>query len=79
MSRSELNCDDSDGYEEIASLVNRPSALDLIAPHHRTLWCEIPEVKNSGILGNNIFFFTSSHLRIIEKVINRVIKKMYLE
>ncbi|XP_039301038.1 translation initiation factor IF-2-like, partial [Nilaparvata lugens] len=47
---------DSDGYEEIGSdrlLISRPSAMDLIAPkqgHHRTLWCEIPEVINSEIL-----------------------------
>ncbi|XP_075237861.1 uncharacterized protein LOC142334073 isoform X3 [Lycorma delicatula] len=45
---------DSDGYEEIGDhLISRPSAMELITPkygHHRTLWCEIPQVLNSEIL-----------------------------
>jgi len=49
--------EDCDGYEEISSITSRPSALDLITPctsghgQHRSLWCEVPEVKNSGIIG----------------------------
>lgn len=51
MSRSELNDeDDSDGYEEIGSLASRPSAMQLITQHHRTLWCEVPQVQESGVL-----------------------------
>ncbi|XP_050540571.1 uncharacterized protein LOC126905152 isoform X2 [Daktulosphaira vitifoliae] len=48
--------EDCDGYEEISSVTSRPSALELITPcqtghgQHRSLWCEVPEVKNSGIL-----------------------------
>lgn len=53
---------DSDGYEEVGeernsmTMRNRPSAMELVAPnkeitHARTLWCEIPEVIQSGILG----------------------------
>uniref|UniRef100_A0A2H8U1M9 Ephexin-1 n=2 Tax=Melanaphis sacchari TaxID=742174 RepID=A0A2H8U1M9_9HEMI len=48
--------EDCDGYEEISSITSRPSALELITPctsghgQHRSLWCEVPEVKNSGII-----------------------------
>ncbi|VVC34005.1 Hypothetical protein CINCED_3A011010 [Cinara cedri] len=48
--------EECDGYEEISSIVSRPSALELITPcltghgQHRSLWCEVPEVKNSGIM-----------------------------
>ncbi|XP_022164823.1 uncharacterized protein LOC111029894 [Myzus persicae] len=48
--------EDCDGYEEISSIASRPSALELITPctsghgQHRSLWCEVPEVKNSGII-----------------------------
>lgn len=54
---------DSDGYEEIASNTSRPSAMELILPspnghgQYRTLWCEVEEVKNSGILGKLILSF----------------------
>ena len=50
---------DYDGYEEIGSDVStrtRPSAMELISPGKnsvcvtRTLWCEIPEVKQSAVL-----------------------------
>jgi neuronal guanine nucleotide exchange factor len=49
---------DSDGYEEIGDgfcklKSSRPTAMELIQPRegqHRTLWCEIPEVLNSGVL-----------------------------
>ncbi|XP_027845918.2 uncharacterized protein LOC114126222 [Aphis gossypii] len=47
---------DCDGYEEISSISSRPSALELITPctsghgQHRSLWCEVPEVKHSGII-----------------------------
>lgn len=55
--------DSTDGYEEIGShnkpeeqrKSSRPSALQLVGPKQgpsRTLWSEIPEVINSGILGN---------------------------
>ena len=50
MSRSELNDEDSDGYKEIGSLASRPSAMQLITQHHRTLWCEVLQVQESGIL-----------------------------
>nr|XP_018914373.1 PREDICTED: uncharacterized protein LOC109042198 isoform X2 [Bemisia tabaci] len=40
--------DDFDGYEEIGTL--RPTALELA--QHRSLWCELPEVQDSGILGS---------------------------
>jgi len=49
--------EECDGYEEICSISSRPSALELITPcssghgQHRSLWCEVPEVKNSGIIG----------------------------
>lgn len=49
--------EECDGYEEISSITSRPSALELITPcpsghgQHRSLWCEVPEVKNSGIIG----------------------------
>ncbi|XP_060837563.1 uncharacterized protein LOC132919757 [Rhopalosiphum padi] len=48
--------EECDGYEEISSITSRPSALELITPctsghgQHRSLWCEVPEVKNSGII-----------------------------
>lgn len=53
---------DSDGYEEIGEggkvgkggqLMSRPSAMELIRPRegHRTLWCEVPDVIDSGVLG----------------------------
>ncbi|CAB3386457.1 Hypothetical predicted protein [Cloeon dipterum] len=49
---------DSDGYEEIGEkmmmLSSRPSAMELIKPHahtgQRSLWCEVPDVINSGVL-----------------------------
>ncbi|KAK3912006.1 Ephexin-1 [Frankliniella fusca] len=54
--REEAAEGDSDGYEEIVDGIvktTRPSAMELIRPRegkHRTLWCEIPEVKESGVL-----------------------------
>jgi len=53
---------DSDGYEEIGDgswkpKSSHPTAMELIQPRegqHRTLWCEIPEVINSGILSKNM-------------------------
>jgi hypothetical protein len=47
-----------DIYEEIGDgflkpKYSRPTAMELIQPRagrHSTLWCEIPEVLNSGIL-----------------------------
>ena len=54
--RQEAAEGDSDGYEEIVDGVvksTRPSAMELIRPRegkHRTLWCEIPEVRESGVL-----------------------------
>lgn len=59
--RQEAAEGDSDGYEEIVDGVvksTRPSAMELIRPRegkHRTLWCEIPEVRESGVLGNDLF------------------------
>lgn len=60
----------TDGYEEIGqteSLSNvehrkslRPSALQLVGPKYgpsRTLWSEIPEVINSGILRMYLYFY----------------------
>ncbi|XP_059485709.1 uncharacterized protein LOC132202666 [Neocloeon triangulifer] len=46
---------DSDGYEEIGEkMISRPSAMELIKPQspsgQRSLWCEIPDVINSGVL-----------------------------
>lgn len=55
--------EDCDGYEEISSISSRPSALELITPctsghgQHRSLWCEVPEVKNSGIIGKVLIVF----------------------
>lgn len=55
--------EDCDGYEEISSITSRPSALELITPctsghgQHRSLWCEVPEVKNSGIIGKGLIVF----------------------
>ncbi|XP_034248382.1 ephexin-1-like isoform X1 [Thrips palmi] len=54
--RQEAAEGDSDGYEEIVDGIvksSRPSAMELIRPRegqHRTLWCEIPEVRDSGVL-----------------------------
>nr|CAD7569274.1 unnamed protein product [Timema californicum] len=51
---------DSDGYEEICDgtlktpVTPRPTAMELIHPKEgkqRSLWCEIPEVVNSQVLG----------------------------
>lgn len=69
--RQEAAEGDSDGYEEIVDGIvksSRPSAMELIRPRegqHRTLWCEIPEVRDSGVLGTVFllwfqFHFTSS-------------------
>jgi len=57
--RKELNEEsDSDGYEEIGEqmkIISRPSAMELIRPRsqtgQRSLWCEITDVINSGVLG----------------------------
>lgn len=56
---------DSDGYEEISKNEGnetrvRPSAMDLITNGNnvsvsRTLWCEIPEVKQSEIFSKKTF------------------------
>lgn len=54
--RQEAAEGDSDGYEEIVDGIvraSRPSAMELIRPRegkHRTLWCEIPEVRESGVI-----------------------------
>jgi hypothetical protein len=48
----------SEIYEEINGGLRKPessraSVIELIQPHqgqHRTTWCQIPEVLNSGIL-----------------------------
>jgi hypothetical protein len=53
--QSELGCD---VYEEIGDVSCKlkssgPTAMELIQPRegqHCTLWCEVPEVLNSGIL-----------------------------
>jgi len=52
----------NDGYIEIVAgswkpKSSRPTAMELIQPRegqHRTLWCEIPEVVDSGILSKNM-------------------------
>ena len=49
--------------EEESNAVNKlPTAMELIAPvsGRRTLWCELPQVINSGLLGESTilpFFF----------------------
>ncbi|XP_054285707.1 uncharacterized protein LOC129002133 isoform X2 [Macrosteles quadrilineatus] len=54
MTMSELSDRDSEGYEEITpgDLSNSvPSALDLVSScQHRSLWCEVPLVRYSGVL-----------------------------
>lgn len=60
----------SDGYEEVGNTLTRPTeqrrhpvrptALQLVGPKQgpsRTLWCEIPEVINSQILGEKECIF----------------------
>lgn len=65
--RQEAAEGDSDGYEEIVDGIvksSRPSAMELIRPRegkHRTLWCEIPEVKESGVLGKDLGIFHCFH------------------
>lgn len=65
--------EECDGYEEISSITSRPSALELITPcptghgQHRSLWCEVSEVKNSGILGQwfeNVLFKSLKKIKI---------------
>ena len=53
--------------EEESNAVNKlPTAMELIAPvsGRRTLWCELPQVINSGLLGEStilLFFLSSSY------------------
>lgn len=60
----------NDGHHSIPSgkLQSRPSAMELVTPAdgRRTLWCELPEVIESGLLSKffcglvssaNLFFF----------------------
>lgn len=56
MTLSQLSEEDCDGYEEITpSPCPLPSALDLVSvTHHRSLWCELLQVRNSGLLGTVI-------------------------
>ncbi|XP_046678554.1 uncharacterized protein LOC124366215 isoform X4 [Homalodisca vitripennis] len=50
MTLSELTEGETDGYEEITAPAV-PSALDLVSvTHHCSLWCEVPQVRNSGVL-----------------------------
>lgn len=48
MTMSAVDEEAEDGYEEITPPT--PAPLDLAA-HHRSLWCEVPQVVNSRILG----------------------------
>ncbi|KAJ8675473.1 hypothetical protein QAD02_011259 [Eretmocerus hayati] len=41
---------DSDGYEEVEELTPSSATTDLARPGHRTLWCQTPQVINSGLL-----------------------------
>ncbi|XP_011500905.1 PREDICTED: ephexin-1 [Ceratosolen solmsi marchali] len=41
---------DSDGYEEVEELTPSTATTDLAKPGHRTLWCQTPQVINSGLL-----------------------------
>ncbi|XP_065202931.1 rho guanine nucleotide exchange factor 15-like isoform X2 [Planococcus citri] len=56
MREHDSNNSDDDGYAEISSSTSRPSAMELITPcpnghgQYRSLWCEVDEVKHSGIL-----------------------------
>ena len=45
--------------EECNSVNKLPTAMELVAPvsGRRTLWCELPQVINSGLLGESILFF----------------------
>lgn len=43
--------------EEESNAVNKlPTAMELVAPvsGRRTLWCELPQVINSGLLGESV-------------------------
>jgi hypothetical protein len=45
----EIGSNGSSDYQDDTKL---PSALDLVSPGiHRSLWCQVPQVVSSGILG----------------------------
>lgn len=44
---------DSDSYEETEDSMSLASSSELGKPGHRTLWCQTPQVKSSGLLGKS--------------------------